>query len=79
MKTIFDITDYGADNEGRIDSTAAIQRALDDAATCRGTVTVPPGTYQTGKLRMGKGVSLEGGIAAVSGTASSCSAITMMS
>lgn len=60
MKTVFDVTDYGADNEGRTDSTAAIQRALDDAAACRGTVTVPPGTYLTGSLRLGKGVNLEG-------------------
>ncbi len=60
MSAIFDITAYGAVGDGRTDCTEAIQKALDDAALCRGVVTVPPGTYLTGKLRMGKGVSLEG-------------------
>ncbi|MCQ2431695.1 MAG: right-handed parallel beta-helix repeat-containing protein [Clostridia bacterium] len=60
MSTIFDITAYGAVGDGKTDCTKAIQAALDDAAQCRGVVTVPPGTYLTGKLTMGKGVSLEG-------------------
>lgn len=60
MSTIFDITTFGAVGDGITDCTAAIQAALDAAATCRGVVTVPPGTYLTGRLKMGNGVSLEG-------------------
>ncbi|MCQ2445996.1 MAG: right-handed parallel beta-helix repeat-containing protein [Clostridia bacterium] len=60
MKNVFDITTYGAVGDGVTDSTAAIQAALDDAEKCRGVVTVPPGKYLTGKLRMGNGVILEG-------------------
>ncbi|MGM9625706.1 MAG: right-handed parallel beta-helix repeat-containing protein [Eubacteriales bacterium] len=60
MNRIFDITAYGAVGDNQTDCTAAIQAALDDAAACRGVVTVPPGIYRTGKLKMGKGVSLEG-------------------
>lgn len=59
-KGIFDITEFGARGDGKTDCTEAIQDALDDAAKCHGVVTVPPGTYMTGRLRMGKGVSLEG-------------------
>ena len=60
MTNMFDITTYGAIGDGATDCTAFIQKALDDAAACRGVVTVPPGKYLTGKLKMGAGVSLEG-------------------
>ena len=60
MTNIFDITAFGAVGDGVTDNTAAIQSALDAAAECRGVVQVPPGNYMTGKLKMGKGVSLEG-------------------
>ena len=60
MKTIFDITEFGAVGDGVTICTEAIQKALDAAAACRGAVTVPPGTYLTGELHMGAGVSLEG-------------------
>jgi len=60
MQTVFNIVDFGAVGDGKTDSTAAIQKALDAAETCRGAVQVPPGHYMTGRLKMGKGVSLEG-------------------
>lgn len=60
MQTIFDITAFGAVGDGKTDCTKAIQAALDAAAECRGVVTVPPGVYLTGRLKMGNGVSLEG-------------------
>ena len=60
MTNIFDITAFGAVGDGVTDNTAAIQAALDAASECRGVVQVPPGNYMTGKLKMGKGVSLEG-------------------
>ena len=41
----FDITDYGAIGNGKIDCTEAIQKALDLASECMGTVIVPPGIY----------------------------------
>lgn len=59
-KGLFDITDFGARSDGKTDCTEAIQDALDDAAKCRGVVMVPPGRYKTGRLKMDKGVSLEG-------------------
>ena len=63
MKNVFDITEYGAVGDGAADCTAAIQRALDDAAAVNGTVIVPPGRFCTGELRMGKHTRLEGGSA----------------
>lgn len=42
----FDVVSYGADASGTSDSTAAIQRAIDDAARAGGgTVFFPAGTY----------------------------------
>jgi Pectate lyase superfamily protein len=42
----FDVVGYGADSSGKRDSTAAIQRAIDDAARARGGVVLfPTGTY----------------------------------
>ena len=38
----FDITAYGAVGDGKTDCTAAIQKAMDDAAAVEGTVLVPP-------------------------------------
>lgn len=61
MKTEFDILEYGAVDDGVTDCTYAVQSALDDAATCCGTVIVPPGTFRVGHLNMhGAGVSLQG-------------------
>ena len=60
MSTVFDITAYGAVGDGITDCTAAIQAALDDAAKCQGVVSVPSGTFLTGKLQLGARVTLEG-------------------
>jgi len=57
----FDITVFGAVGNGKNDCTKSIQKALDLASECMGTVIVPPGIYLTGKLKMyGQGVSLIG-------------------
>ena len=45
MHNVFDIMDYGARADGITDCTAAIQRAIDEAAKVRGGVLVPPGEY----------------------------------
>lgn len=50
MHNVFDIMDYGARADGITDCTAAIQRAIDEAAKVRGGVLVPPGEYLTGRL-----------------------------
>ena len=61
VNTEFSITDFGALGDGAFDCTEAIQSALDHAATCMGTVIVPPGKYLTGTLKVhGKGVSVVG-------------------
>lgn len=60
MTNVFDITAYGAVGDGMTDCTAAIQKALDDAAKTEGCVVVPPGKYLTGELKMGKRTRLEG-------------------
>lgn len=56
----FDITAYGAVGDGKTDCTAAIQKAMDDAAAVEGTVLVPPGKYLTGRLKMGVRSRLQG-------------------
>lgn len=60
MTNVFDITVYGAVGDGATDCTAAIQKALDDAAAVEGVVIVPPGKYLTGQLKMGVRTRLEG-------------------
>lgn len=63
---IFNITEakYGADHTGKIISTDAIQRAVDDAAAYAvqnsksGIVYVPPGVYQSGTIMLRSNVSL---------------------
>lgn len=52
---------YGAKGDGIQDDTAAIQKALDQAAKEEGTVMLPSGTYLiTDSLKIGKHVSLQG-------------------
>ena len=60
MHNVFDIMDYGARADGITDCTAAIQRAIDEAAKVRGGVLVPPGEYLTGRLYGRPGVSIQG-------------------
>ena len=47
---VFDVRDYGAVGDGKTLDTAAIQRALDDAAFTGGTVYLHGGTFFTGEL-----------------------------
>lgn len=61
------VLDYGADPTGLVDSTSAIQSALDDANSVDGVVYVPPGTYITGKLNWpGNNITLCGASSAYS-------------
>ena len=60
MTNVFDITAFGAVGDGKTDCTAAIQTALDRAGEVCGCVTVPPGIYLTGELKMRAHTRLEG-------------------
>ncbi len=58
-QTVKDIQDYGAKPNGQSLSTAAIQRAIDDAFhSGGGTVRVPPGTFLTGRIDLKSRVTL---------------------
>jgi hypothetical protein len=47
----FDVSRYGARSDGRADSTAALQAAIDAAAAAGGGVVfIPPGTYAVGGI-----------------------------
>lgn len=60
MKNVFDITTFGAVDDGVTDNTAAIQKALDAAAPVKGCVIVPPGDYVCGCVHIPRGVTLAG-------------------
>lgn len=55
----FQVTRYGAKPDGVTMNTAAIQRAIDDAAKHGGTVTFAPGVYLTGSIFVKSDVTLE--------------------
>jgi len=56
-----DLTRFGIKADGKTDDTAAIQKAMDAAATMGETVRLPAGKYLVaGSLRIPPGVSLEG-------------------
>lgn len=60
MKTRFDVTQFGAVPNDGTDATAAFQAALNAAASVRGEVSVPPGTYRCAMLKIPAGVCLSG-------------------
>ncbi|MBI4893505.1 MAG: glycoside hydrolase family 28 protein [Acidobacteria bacterium] len=52
----FSVDRYGAKGDGRSLATAAIQKAIDAAATSGGAVVFPPGNYVSGALFLKSGV-----------------------
>ena len=52
--------EVGAVGDGKVDDTAALQRALDGVAGGSGAVFLPPGTYLTGELHVRAGTALVG-------------------
>jgi len=52
------VAKYRADPTGKSDSTAAIQRAIDDASVKGGTVLIPPGVFVSQKLTLKNDVRL---------------------
>lgn len=57
--TVVDVTTTGAKGDGSTDDTAAIQRAVTQAASAKGTVLVPDGTYMIDAL---KSISVPGNV-----------------
>lgn len=55
---IFEIKDFGAVGDGKSLNTAAIQKAIDEAAKCGGQVRIADGVYKTGSLRLKSNVDL---------------------
>lgn len=59
-KSTFNVTKYGAVNDGKTLNTTAIQQAIDDcAAKGGGVVTFSPGKYLTGSVFIKKGVNFK--------------------
>ena len=56
----FDVRKFGAAGNGVTDDTAAIQKAIDQAAKVSGVVVVPPGRYITGELQLAPHVEIRG-------------------
>ena len=58
-RLLFDVTRYGAVGNGKVKSTAAIQKAIDACADARGgLVYFPPGDYLSGGIRLKSNVTL---------------------
>ncbi|MFJ7214859.1 glycoside hydrolase family 28 protein [Amycolatopsis sp. NPDC098790] len=55
---VFDVTKFGAKGDGRTLDTAAINRAIDAAATRGGTVYFPAGTYASYSIHLKSNVAL---------------------
>jgi len=60
MNDGLNILDFGAHGDGKIDNTAAIQKALDTAAEIRGTVIVPDGVFMCSHVHVPPHVGLIG-------------------
>jgi len=62
----YDITKYGAVGDGVVTNTAAIQSAIDAAATADGgTVVIPRGVFLSGPLHLASRINLRVGLGAV--------------
>ena len=58
--TVFDVTKYGAKNDGKTDNTAAFAKAITAANQAGGgVVNVPSGTYVTGAIYLKSNVNLQ--------------------
>lgn len=57
---IFDITKYGAVSDGKTPATAAIQKAMDDAAKVGGIVEIPAGHWACGYVHVPAGIEVRG-------------------
>jgi len=58
--TLLDVRDFGAKGDGTAKDTAAIQAAIDRAASSGGgTVVIPPGTYVSGTLHLRSNLTLQ--------------------
>lgn len=61
-RTIYNVSKYGAVNDGKTINTIAIQKAIDDCALKGGgTITFAPGKYLTGSIFLKKGVNFNVG------------------
>jgi hypothetical protein len=57
---LINVLNYGADSKGIEDSTAAIQKAMEDAAKTNGCVYIPGGKYLTGELQVPANIEIKG-------------------
>ncbi|CCD98596.1 TIGR03808 family TAT-translocated repetitive protein [Bradyrhizobium sp. STM 3809] len=55
-----DATQYGVKPNSPDDQTRALQRAMDEAARAQAPLALPPGTYRSSMLRLGRGAQLVG-------------------
>lgn len=60
MVNVFDVTEFGAVGDGKTHCTAAIQKAIDEAAKVKGAVILPPGKYLCGYLKLYPSITFEG-------------------
>ncbi|MBN1673511.1 MAG: right-handed parallel beta-helix repeat-containing protein [Kiritimatiellae bacterium] len=58
--TGYNVRDFGAKGDGKTDDTAAIQRAIDQAAQAQGTVYVPEGVFLSSTLALRPNTGLLG-------------------